>query len=254
MKKITAFAFIALMAMSVGFMSFDFQNPTALDIIKKADEKLRGKSSQSTMTMKIVRPKYTRTMKLKSWSKGTDYSLMLVTSPARDKGTATLKRKKEMWSWQPRIKRTIKMPPSMMMQSWMGSDITNDDLVRQSSIVKDYTHKKLGKETIEKRSCYKIELTPKPDAPVVWGKIEIWIDTEEYMQMKTKFYDEDGYLVNTMLGKDVKKFGTKTLPATMEIIPADEKGHKTVLTYNALKFDVNLEDSFFSIQNMKKVR
>jgi outer membrane lipoprotein-sorting protein len=254
MKKITAIAFIALMAVSVGLMNFDFKEPTALEIIKKADAKLRGKSSQSSMTMKIVRPKYTRTMKLKSWSKGNDYAMMLVTYPARDKGTTTLKRKKEMWSYQPRVNRVIKMPPSMMMQSWMGSDITNDDLVRQSSIVRDYKHKKLGKEKVEGRMCYKLELTPKPDAPVVWGKIRMWIDTKEFMQMKTKFYDEDGYLVNTMKGKKVKKFGSKTLPSVMEIIPADEKGHKTVLTYNTLKFNVALKDSFFSKQNMKKVK
>ena len=254
MKKITFYSLIALFAIGIGVMSFDFAEPTAVEIIKKADQKLRGASSKSEMTMKIVRPKYTRTMKIKSWAKGDDYAMMLITSPARDKGTATLKRKKEMWSWQPRAQRVVKMPPSMMMQSWMGSDLTNDDLVRQSSIIRDYNHKKLAKEKVDGTLCYKLQLIPKTDAPVVWGKIEIWIDTKDFNQLKTKFYDEDEYLVNTMLGKKVKNLGGKNLPSIMEIIPADEEGHKTVLEYNSMQFNVKLSESFFSVQNMKRLR
>ena len=254
MKKITIYSVLALFLIGIGAMSFENAEPTALEIIKKTDSKLRGNSSQSEMTMKIVRPKYTRTMKIKSWAKGDDYSMMLMKYPVRDKGGATLKRKKEMWSWQPRAQRVIKMPPSMMMQSWMGSDLTNDDLVRQSSTVRDYTHKKLKKEKLEGRLCYQIELTPKPNAPVVWGKVIMWVDVKDYLQMKTEFYDEDEYLVNTILGKKVKKLGGKLLPSLMEIIPADEEGHKTTLEYTSMKFNVKLKDSFFSVQNMKRLR
>ena len=162
------------------------QAPDALDIIKKADDKLRGETSNGTMKMTIVRPSWSREITMKSWSKGTDYSLILITGPARDKGAAFLKREKEIWNWQPTIDRTIKLPPSMMMQSWMGSDFTNDDLVRESSIVRDYTHKLLGTETVNGHACHKIQLTPKEDAPVVWGKVLVWIDQKEFMQMKTE--------------------------------------------------------------------
>ena len=226
----------------------------ALSIIKKADEKLRGETSNGIMKMTIVRPSWSREITMKSWSKGTDYSLILITSPARDKGAAFLKREKEIWNWQPTIDRTIKLPPSMMMQSWMGSDFTNDDLVRESSIVKDYTHKLLGSETVNGYACHKIELIPKEDAPVVWGKVLLWIDQKEYMQMKTEFYDEDDYLVNTMLGKAVKQLDGKTLPSIMEVIPAEEEGHKTIIEYIDLAFDKPIKESFFSIQNMKRVR
>ena len=230
------------------------QNLTAKEIIEKADQKQRGETSVGELKMTIVRPTWTREMVMKSWSKGTEYMLILVTAPARDKGTAFLKRENEIWNWQPTIDRVIKMPPSMMMQSWMGSDFTNDDLVRESSIVVDYTHKLLGTETIEGRKCYKIELTPKENAPVVWGKVLSWIDTEEFMQMKAEFFDEDGYLVNTMYGKNVKKMDDRLLPSILEVVPADEEGHKTIVEYLDLNFNKPIKESFFSIQNMKRVR
>jgi outer membrane lipoprotein-sorting protein len=191
---------------------------------------------------------------MKSWSKGNDYSLTLVTAPARDKGTAFLKRDQEIWNWQPTIDRVIKMPPSMMMQSWMGSDLKNDDLVRESSIVEDYSHRLLGEESVEGLTCYKIELIPQEDAPVVWGKVISWIDKSDFMQLKTEFYDEDDYLVNTIYGKAVKTMDGKKLPSVMEVVPAEEEGHKTILEYVSLEFDDPIPTSFFSIQNMKRVR
>ncbi len=248
MKRQT-FLITALLLAATGVMG-----QSAVDIVRKSDEKLRGLSSYSEMKMTIVRPDWTREIQMKSWTKGDDLALMLITAPARDKGAAFLKRGKELWNWQPTIDRTIKLPPSMMLQSWMGSDFTNDDLVKQSSIVEDYTHKIVGEETVEGRLTWKIEMTPKPDAPVVWGKLTLWIDKEEYMQLKGEFYDEDGYLVNSMTGKSIKKLGGKLLPAVLEITPADKPGQKTVVEYLTLNFDQKLEEGYFSVQNMKRVK
>ncbi|NRB62814.1 MAG: outer membrane lipoprotein-sorting protein [Saprospiraceae bacterium] len=228
------------------------QNPT--EIVRRADQKLRGTSSYAEITMSIVRPSWTREVTLKSWSMGNEFALIKITAPARDKGSATLKREKEIWSWQPSIDRVIKLPPSMMMQSWMGSDFTNDDLVQESSIVTDYEHRLVQTEVLEGRDCYVIELIPKPDAPVVWGRILIWISQEEYLQLKTAFYDEDDYLVNTMYGREVKQLGGKLLPSVLEMVPEDEPGNKTIITYQRFEFDLDLATSFFSIQNMKRVR
>ena len=122
------------------------------------------------------------------------------------------------------------------MQSWMGSDFTNDDLVRESSILRDYEHELVGEEVVDGRNCWKIKLVPKPEAAVVWGEIFMWVDQAEYLQLKTEFYDEDAYLVNTMLGKNIKDMDGKLLPSIMEIIPAEEEGHKTVLEYLTLDF------------------
>lgn len=227
---------------------------SAEDIIRKADEKVRGESSKSTITMKIIRPNWTREMTMKAWSKGDELSIILVTAPARDKGIAFLKRDQELWNWQPTINRIIKMPPSMMMQSWMGSDFTNDDLVKESSIIKDYTHQIIGEEEIEGRMSYKIELIPKEEAAVVWGKIISWVDKTDFLQLKSEMYDEDGYLVNTMYGKEVKMIGGKLLPSLLEVVPADEEGHKTLIVYEELSFDIPIEASFFSTKNLKRVR
>ena len=128
-------------------------------------------------------------MKLKSWSKGNDYSVTLVTSPAKEKGSVFLKRKREAWNYLPAIERTIKLPPSMMTQNWMGTDFTNDDLIKQSSIVIDYTHEIIGSETLEGLDTWKIELFPTEESSVVWGKLIVWIDKIDYMQLKTEFYD-----------------------------------------------------------------
>ncbi|MEZ4959057.1 MAG: outer membrane lipoprotein-sorting protein [Saprospiraceae bacterium] len=245
---------ILLLALGLFLWNTSGHSQTASEIVKKAEDQARGSQAYGEMKMTIIRPTWQREITMKSWTKGDDYSLVVVTAPARDKGTAFLKRDKEMWNWQPSIDRSIKMPPSMMMQSWMGSDFTNDDLVKQSSMVSDFTHKLLGKEMVEGRNCYKIEFTPKPDAAVVWGKIIMWIDEKDYLEMKVEFYDEDGYLVNTMYGKNIRTIGGRTLPSRLELIPADKEGQKTVIEQLALDFNVKLDDGFFSTQNLKRVK
>ncbi|MDD4033648.1 MAG: outer membrane lipoprotein-sorting protein, partial [Bacteroidales bacterium] len=162
-----------LIAVSLIFISLSgFSQETDIrEIVRKSDEKFRGKSSTGTFSMTIQRPSWSRTLSMKSWNLGTEYSLIYVTAPAKEKGQVFLKRNNEMWNWVPSIERMIKIPPSMMMQSWMGSDFTNDDLVKESSIVNDYTHKLIGEETIEGYTCYKIKLIPLEEAPVVWGKV-----------------------------------------------------------------------------------
>lgn len=227
---------------------------SATEIVKRADEKMRGLSNQAEMKMTIVRPTWQREVQMKSWSKGDDYSLILITAPARDAGMGFLKRGNEIWNWQPSIDRTIKLPPSMMMQSWMGSDFTNDDLVKQSSVVTDYTHKLLGSEKIDGRDAYKIELIPKENAAVVWGKVISWIDKTEFVDLKVEFYDEEGELVNTMYGKNIKKMDDRVIPAIMEIIPADKPGNKTIIEYLSIDFGISITEDFFSVQNLKRIR
>ncbi len=225
----------------------------AREIVKKAQDKFRGKSSESTITMKIVRPSWSREVVMKAWTKGDRYALIKVLAPAREKGVAYLKVGKEIWNWQPSIERIIKLPPSMMGQSWMGSDFTNDDLVRESSLVDDYEQKIIGSDTIDGRECWKIELTPKPDAAVIWGKIIVWISKKDDLELRAEFYDEDGELVNIMTASDIKNMNGRIIPTRLEMVPADKPGNKTILIYNDIKFDIPIADGFFSIQNMKKV-
>ena len=226
----------------------------ATEIIRKSDKNIRGTSSYAEISIKIVRPKWQREMRLKNWSKGDDYAVSIITYPAKEKGIVFLKRKNEMWNYMPAIKRKIKMPPSMMLQSWMGTDLTNDDLVKQSSMVKDYTHKIVGEETIQGLKTWKIQLTPKEEAPVVWGKILVWIDQKDYMQMKVEFYDEDGFLVNKMLSYEPKNFSDHKLPARLEFIPVDKPGQKTVIIYKQLKFDIPVDNKLFSPNYMTRIK
>ncbi len=239
----------------LAFWSLNVLSQDPKEIIRKAEENFRGvKSSKSEMTITIIRPKWSREMKMKSWAKGEELSLILITSPAKEKGKAFLKRKKEVWSWMPAIERTIKMPPSMMMQSWMGTDFTNDDLVRESSQINDYTHKLLGESTINGRKCYKIQMIPKPEAPVVWGKVVAHIDKQDYVQLRAQMYDEDGYLVNTMHSSEVKTISNRKVATKMELIPEDKKGQKTIMTLTSIQYDIGLTDNFFTTQNMRKVK
>lgn len=226
----------------------------AKEFIKKADQLMRASSSYAEFKMEIIKTDWSRTYGMKSWALEPDYALIYVTEPARDKGTVTLKRKKEVWNWIPSVQKVIKIPPSMMLQSWMGSDFTNDDLVKESSVVNDYEHKIVSEEKYEGYDCYVIESIPKPEAGVVWGKLLTWVSIKEYFQLKTEFYDEDGTLVKTYVGSDIKEMDGRKIPTHWEMIPEDRPGEKTEFDYIDIKFNIDVSESFFSEQNMKRVR
>jgi hypothetical protein len=239
---------------STGVSASDLSADDATEIVRRADQRIRGKTGYAEFRMKLIRPDWSREVSMKSWSKGIEYSLILVTAPARDKGSSFLKRGDEVWNWVPSVEKVIKIPPSMMLQSWMGSDFTNDDLVKESSMVVDYTHRAVGDSTILGRDCWKIEMTPKPDAAVVWGAVLIWVSKQDDLELRVEYYDEDGVLINVMTLSDVKMLGGRLLPSRLEMVPVDKPGNKTVLIYQDAWFDKPIEDSFFSIQNMKRIR
>ncbi|HSO88144.1 MAG TPA: outer membrane lipoprotein-sorting protein [Draconibacterium sp.] len=252
--KRTMHFLIFIPAFALSIISFFAGAQNVEEIVKKADEKTRGNSSQGEFTMIIQRPAWSREISMKNWTLGNDYSLVYITAPAKEKGQVFLKRQKEMWNWVPNIERMIKIPPSMMMQSWMGSDFTNDDLVRESSLIKDYSKKLTGEEKVGDYVCYKVELIPNEDAPVVWGKIIMWISKNEYHWLMAEFFDEDGKLVNTEIMSEVKMMDNREMPTRLEMIPADKPGQKTILIFNNIKFDIKIDETFFSQQNMKKIQ
>ena len=250
MKKVLCL----LVAVVCSTMGMDAQSITATEIVKRADENRRGNSSYSEIKMTIVRPAWSREIGIKSWSKGDKLSLTLIISPAKEKGQSFLKREKDLWNWQPSIGRMIKMSSSVMGQSWMGSDFTNDDMVRESSVVNDYTHVMERTEKVREFDCYKVILTPKENAAVVWGKVIAWIDMKGFTEIKTEYYDEDGVLVNTFNGYDVKAYGKRMLASRMEVTPADKPGQKTVMAVEKYDFDIAIGEAFFSQQNMQRVK
>ena len=249
MKKLF---FIPLVALLFSFGKTT-QQPSADEIVRKANDLIMGRSSQSIATMTVIRPSWTRTVSMKTWSLGNDYYMVQITAPAQDKGQVFLKRFNEMWNWMPNISRIIRIPPSMMGQNWMGSDFTNNDLVKANSIVNDYTHRILGNETTDGYDCYKIEFSPKPNAAVVWDKIIAWIAKDKYFMLKSEFYNEDGELVNRETQSDIKYFDDRDLPSKLVMTPVKEKGKQTILEFQKLNFNISLKPTFFSQQNMKNI-
>lgn len=224
---------------------------SAAEIVSLSEEKMRGKTSESILTISIVRPSWKREIKIKAWIKGSSYSMLLIQSPQKDRGIVFLKKQKEVWNWMPSIEKIIKLPPSMMSQSWMGTDFTNDDLVRESSIVNDYIHSFSGDTIIDNRKCYMITMIPKTDAAVVWGKLVTCIDMERLVQLHIRFYDDENRLVNTMNGFDVGLMDGRLIPTRFEMIPADKKNHKTEMRYESIQFDKPIQDGFFTVEKMK---
>ena len=230
------------------------QSQDPAEIIDRMESVMRGDSQYAEMTMKIVRPRYEREVSLRSWLMGRDHSLILITAPARDEGTAFLMRESDIWNYDPRIDRTTRLPSSMMSQSWMGSDFTNDDLVRDSNLVTDYEHELLHIDEYDGLDAYVIEMIPRPDTPIVWGKVKLWIAVDEYTQLRIENYDQRDGLVNTMKLDQIEQFGDRRVPTRITVVPADKDDERTILTYQEIEFDVDLDEGFFSRANMQRLR
>lgn len=236
------------------FSSSLIAQETAKEIIEKSDQLLRGETQQGIYTMTIIRPEWQRSLKFKFWSEGTEKAFILILEPAKERGVTFLKLKNEMWNYIPKINRVIKIPPSMMMQSWMGSDFTNDDLVKESSVVEDYTHTLLGKEEERGFESYKIELKPKPQTAVVWDKIIEWIRVDDYVPLRAEYYNERGELVRTMIFSDIKEMDGRLIPAKFELIEEKKPGHKTVMILEEVEFNKPIDRSVFTKQYLTRAR
>lgn len=223
----------------------------ARSIVQRADEKIRGKSSHVRMSIQTIRPEWTRSMEIEAWMKGTDLSLIRILAPAKEKGIIFLKKEKEVWVWYPALERSIRLPPSMMSQSWMGTDFTNDDLVKESSILRDYDHRITGDTLIDKRACYIIEMIPLPETAVVWSKVIVCIDKKDFMELHSRFYDEEGLLVNSMNGYEVQMMSQRLIPTRFAMMPADKTDHRTEMKYQQIEFDPVIPDAFFSLETMR---
>ena len=219
-------------------------------LLNLTDDIARGESSVATVKMEVKTDRYERTVTLKAWSKGTEKSLVVIQEPAKEKGVATLKVGDDMWNYLPKVDRTMKVPAAMMGGSWMGSHVTNDDLVKGSRMSEDYTFTLLEKPE-DGDDRYVIELVPKPDAPVVWGRVQVVISDKE-LPVSTEFFDEKGNLVRSMLYQDVRTLDGREMPTTFLVVPADSPEEYTKISYVDIDFDVELTDSTFSLQALKQ--
>ena len=225
---------------------------TSQEILDKIDKMWRGESSTGTYEMKIKTSNWERNLRIKSWTKGLDYTLIRIEYPKKEKGVSTLKVKNNLWNYLPKINRVIKVPSSLMMGSWMGSHFTNDDLVKESTLANDYRHSITFQGERDGQEVYEITLLPKEEAAVVWGKIVILVRKNDLMPLYEEFFDEDGKPVRKMTLTDVKMMGGRLLPTRMTVVPYDKPGEFTEVTYGEISFNVELSETFFSLRNLKQ--
>ncbi len=245
-----ASAFVVDLPARPGIVTADRTDPRA--IIDRVDRLLRGDSSIGTVDMAVVTDRWERNMKLSIWSEGTDKVLVKVLEPRREAGTATLKVESDIWNYLPKIDRTIRIPSSMMMASWMGSHFTNDDLVRESRLIHDYDIEISYEGDREGVEVYEFTLTPRPDAPVVWGRIVMRIRKADLMPLWSRYYGEDGLLRRTMTFSDFQVMGGRQIPARMRMVPEDKPEEYTEMLYQDLRFDVPIPDGTFSLGALRR--
>ncbi len=219
----------------------------ARQIIDEMEQLYRGDSSDATITMKVETPQYQRTLTMAGQSLGKELAFFRILSPKKDRGIATLKRDQEMWNYFPKINKVIKVPPSMMMGSWMGSDFTNDDLVKETQLIDAY-HLSLEENDTE----YFVTLTPKEQTVTVWGKIEYVISKEPLLPLAQSFFDDDGTKVREMTFQDPKEFDGVLMPSILEMKPLNKEGHRTLIIYDEITFNVpDVSEKTFSMRNLK---
>jgi outer membrane lipoprotein-sorting protein len=220
---------------------------TAEDLLRRVDALYRSDTGYSRIRMQIVTPNWERTLEMESWTKGQEDTFIRILAPKKDRGVSTLKIGEEMWNYFPKIDKVIKVPPSMMMSSWMGSDFTNDDLVKESSLADDYDTSREDREGL----IY-LSLVPREQTVTVWGRIEVVVDAATLMPVEQSYYNERGENVRTMSFLDPRDFNGVNLPSRMEMVPHNKEGHKTVIFYDALDLNVELPEDVFTLRNLKR--
>lgn len=226
--------------------------PDIKKILDNVDRLYRSEHSFATLEMRIETPDWKRTLEINVWASGLDKTLIRILAPQKDKGVATLRIQNDMWNYFPKIDKVMKVPPSMMMGSWMGSDFTNDDLVKESTFLKDYDSKLITLETkdVDAANFY-IELKPKEKTATVWDKIILVVKKDSSIPVRQEYYDDKGIKVREIVFKEIRTFGKKSIPAIMELTPFNKTGHKTIIEYKELKFD-HVDEKIFSQMNLQK--
>ena len=229
------------------------QQADATELIRKAMEQWRGVTSHSDMTMVIHRPDWERSMTMRSWSKGDKLSLVRVLEPKKDAGNGTLLNDNNMWTFSPKINRIIKVPSSMMSQSWMGSDFSNKDISKSTDIIDQYDHELVNTEDRDGHVYYTISSIPHEEAAVVWGK-EVLTVRDDYVLMEQQFWDQDGVLVKSMKTLEVEEMGGRAVAKIMRMGKVDTPGEWTQLTANSIEFDLELPANLFTLSNLRNPR
>lgn len=225
--------------------------PGGRDIVEKLESLLWAKTMRGEFDMRIVTPRWERTLSLRIWMDRPKRSFVRVLAPAREAGIGSLRLGNEMWNYLPAVERTIRIPPSMMLQPWMGSDFTNDDLVKQSSAIDDYAQQAPSEATLDGQAVWKVEALPRPEAAVVWGRIVYWV-RKDGIPVRQEYFSERGERVRVMDFGDVRAIGGRTIPARWEMRPLGKPGHSTTILVRDARYDVPLDEEVFTQRNLRQ--
>lgn len=228
------------------------QEPEGREIIERVERLLWGSTVQGEYEMSITTPRWQRTLVLRVWMERPRRSFVRILSPAKEAGIGSLRIGSEMWNYLPSVERVIKIPPSMMLQPWMGSDFTNDDLVKESSILDDYTHQVAGTTTVDGQEAYQVEATPKPQAAVVWGRVRYLVRKRDFIPLRQEFFSERAELVRVLSFSDVRSVGGRTLPTRWEMRPVAKPGNVTTIVLKDAVFDRPVDDTIFTLRYLQK--
>lgn len=228
------------------------QGLSGREILDHVEKLLWGKTMQGSIEMSVITPRWQRTLQLKVWMDRPARSFIRILSPAKEAGIGSLRIKSEMWNYLPNVERTIKIPPSMMLQPWMGSDFTNDDLVKESSVVDDYTHKILDVDQEGGADVYRVEAIPKPDAAVVWGKIVYRVRKADLIPLRYEYFSERGELIRTMRFSDVRAMSGRIIPTRWEMRPQDKPGNVTTIVLKSAVYDRPIDPEIFTQRSLQK--
>ena len=230
---------------------------SAEELVRRAEDTLRGTTAQMRITMTVTTPRWTRNITFRSWDDGAgDRSFIRILAPRKDRGTGFLRKEVHLWTYLPRVERVMRIPPSMMLQPWMGSDFTNDDVVRDSSLVDDYVPRTLGRRDLNGISLVGLELIPNEEAPVVWARVELWIEEGSWAPREFIYFDEDdagGFeAIRVMKLSEIHDVQGRPLPHLWEMIPHDKPGHTTTMRIEEAVFDEPMEDRLFSQEHLRR--
>jgi len=233
----------------------NYVNASNLDpekILDGVDDLYRSNASHGIITLSVTTVNWQRTLTLEQWSKDEDKSLFKILKPKKEKGLATLRVDKNVWNYMPKVKRVVKIPSSMMSSSWMGSHFTNDDLVKQSRMAEDYTFSITFEGMQDDEEVVEITCIPNKEAAVVWGKVEVVVYADDYIPLRMIYYDEDLLLSRTLEFTNIQKMGGKMIPTLMSMIPADKPGESTTVKWDKIRFNVAIDDEFFSLRKLQQ--
>jgi outer membrane lipoprotein-sorting protein len=252
MKRLRASLAVAALVASALAVPARAQQPSGRDIVERVERLLWASTMQGEFEMSVVTPRWSRTLSLRVWMERPTRSFVRILAPAKEAGIGSLRIGAEMWNYLPNVERTIKIPPSMMLQPWMGSDFTNDDLVKASNAVDDYTQRVLRVEPLDGAPAYVIEAVPKPDAAVVWGRIVYWVRTADFIPLKQEYYSERDELVRVMSFADVRPIGGRVVPTRWEMRPLAKPGNATVVVLKNAQYDRPIDSEVFTQRNLQK--